>query len=151
VLKRGVMHFWLRFVNWHGFLALALSVVLFLYLLFTGERSWLLGVSGTVTLLGIIFALRLYFAYLGRALGRFERMKSKSVQITFTDESFSTTTDLGSGSVNWNNIRFIWRFPDVWLLFLEWNNFMSLPTENLDDEVKAFIVERVQGHGGKVA
>ncbi len=150
ILKSAVLHFWLRFINWHGFLAAGLLVLVSLYFLFTGDRSWLLGVSGSFAVLWVLCILVGYYVYLGRSLGRFARMRSKSVEITLTDETFATSSDLGSGAVAWDRINSVWRFSDVWLLFLEQNVFVTMPAKQLDDEVKAFIVEKVKGHGGKI-
>ena len=77
-------------------------------------------------------------------------MKSKSVEIMFTYSGFVTKSDLGTGEMNWHGISQVWRYPDVGLLFFDRHGFITFPIQQLDDEVRGLIVERVESQGGKV-
>lgn len=150
ILKRGVRRFWIRFINWHGFAAIGVAVGGFLYFLLAGDRSWLLGIFGILAGLLVLMPVLLYLTYLRRGLAKFSKMNSKSVEITLTEADFTTKSDLGTSSVPWTSFQKLWRYPDVWLLFYDRNAFITLPAGQLDEEVKAMLVEQVCGSGGKV-
>lgn len=150
ILKCGVRRFWIRFINWHGFLAIGLAVGGFLYLLLAEDRSWLFWTCAVLASLLVVLPILLYFVYLRQGLTKFARMQSKNVELALTESEFMTKSDLGTVSVPWTTFSKLWRYPDVWLLFFDGNSFMTLPANQLDDEVKTMLIEQIRGSGGKV-
>jgi hypothetical protein len=77
-------------------------------------------------------------------------MSKPTAVFEFTDEEISSETDLGSSRMKWKAIKKIWRFPEAWLLFItEWQ-YITLPIADLTDEIRQFILVKVQEQGGKV-
>jgi hypothetical protein len=84
-----------------------------------------------------------------RSLARFERMSTKTADLSFTESGLQMTSDLGTQEFRWQLVERAWTYPRVWLLFVS-GTYMTLPPRNLDDETKRFILEQVKRHGGRV-
>ena len=59
------------------------------------------------------------------------------------------TSDLGQQEFRWQLIDRVWTYPRVWLLFVG-GTYMALPPGNLDQETKAFVLDHIKQHGGRV-
>lgn len=77
-------------------------------------------------------------------------MHSKSANFTFSDESLTVSSDLGKSEMSWRAIEKIWKFPDVWLLFVSKSVFITLPLSDIDASTQEFIAEQTLRHGGRV-
>jgi hypothetical protein len=151
IIHQAVRHYWWRTTGRHGLLWMTLTFSGTAVLLVKGDRSWLVGGLGTVSALLALSTTCLYVVSLRRALWKFNRMLSKSIHFTFTESEISSTSDLGSSKFSWRAIMEVWRFPDVWLLFVAKNIYFILPLAELDLSIQAFIADRVAHHGGRVA
>jgi RNase P protein component len=47
-------------------------------------------------------------------------------------------------------IEKIWEYPSVWLVFIVKQGYTTLPTANLDEELKQFIAEKVRKNNGGI-
>jgi YcxB-like protein len=150
IIRRAVAHFWFRFVAWHGFAAIAICVGGAVALAVAGDRSWKLGVLGTFGFVLLTMSAAVYIVFLRRSMSKFERMGSKTVVFTFSDERLATASDLGNSVVSWKAIERIWKFPDIWLLFVAKTAYITLPITDIDKATQDFIVEQVVQHGGRV-
>jgi hypothetical protein len=150
LIKRATMRFWLRFIAWHGFAVVVLMSVCLLYLLMIGDHSWYVSVGATVLALAVLMGPSVYFVYRNRSLATFRRMAEPTVTMNFSDAGISTQSDLGGGNLAWRGITQVWTFPEVWLVFIAKWHYFTIPTESLSDEVRQFIKQKVQEHGGKV-
>ena len=150
LIKRTTMRFWIRFIAWHGFAAVALGIALLTYWLLTGDSSWYVGAFGAVLVLAIFTGSSVYCVYRNRALATLRRMIEPTVTMDFSDAGISTQSDLGGGNLSWRAITKIWTFPEAWLVFTsEWHYF-TIPTDALTDDIQQFINRKVLEHGGKV-
>ncbi len=150
LLRRAVWRFWSRAVGWAGAAAFVLAVAMFSYLLATGDRSWEIGVYGTLLLLMVATAVALYLVHYRAAIGKLRLMKVPEVTIEMTPERLRITADSGVGEIIWPAIKEVWRFDEVWLLFLSRAQFITFPLADLDAEARDFILDRVRSGGGKV-
>lgn len=151
LLRKGIRAYWRRQVGvTFPLVALLLSGYLG-YLLSTGNRSWLVGVLGTVIVFALVMMAAVYFVHLGRALKRLREMKSPEVVLELADEAFRITSDLGSSEIKWALVQRLWRLDDVWLLFFSGGEFMSMPVADLPAEARAYIEARLVAHGAEVA
>jgi hypothetical protein len=151
IIRKAVGHFWLRFIAWHGFAAIAFCIVGTIVLAVAGNRSWLVGALGAIGLMLLTTSTGVYVAFLKRSMWKFNRMASKSVVFTFADERFTVVSDLGSSELSWKAIEQVWRFPELWLLFASKTTYITLPIADIDPSAKDFIIEQVVRHGGRVA
>jgi hypothetical protein len=135
-----------------GFLIALISLATFFsYKVFSGERDWFVGVLGAVLLLGLMTIAATYFVHLHRLLGRLRRMKVPEGLLELGEERFKVTSDVGSSEIEWSLVRVIWRFEKVWLLFFSAGEFMTLPTAEMTEDAREFIVRRAEANGAKVA
>jgi hypothetical protein len=150
LVKRTVRRFWTRLIGWHGFAIVAFLAVVIAYLLAVGDSSWLVPALGTLLGIAVLVGSSVYFVYRHRALSTLRRMAQPTALVTFTDTGVATRSDLGGGDVSWRAITQVWKFPEVWLLFVAKGTYFMIPTEALADDVRKFICDKVREHGGKV-
>jgi hypothetical protein len=150
LVKRATMRFWVRLIGWHGFAVTALMAIAIAYLFASGDTSWYVTLSGCVLALALVVGSAAYFVYRHRALTTLRRMSRPTASITLTDAGLSTKSDLGGGDLSWRAITRVWRFPEVWLLFVAKGSYFTIPTEALTDEVRKFIETKVHEHGGRI-
>ena len=68
----------------------------------------------------------------------------------FDDEGVSTRSDLGASEIKWKLVKKAWAFPEVWLLFVTNNQYITLPTKDLGSEAEQFIRQKIEESGGRV-
>jgi len=150
LMRRAVMAFWFRITGWRFFVAGIISIFSLIYLLLNGNRSWEVGVMGTVVAFAIVISITVYVVHYRSAINRFRRMRIPEGTFESGDETFRITSDVGSTELSWKTIREVWRFPDFWLVFFSPALFITLPTADLDDEAREFIASQIKSHGGKI-
>ena len=89
--------------------------------------------------------------YVSQARRKFTAMGDPLVVWRFSEATVGTRSGLGTTEVPWQLVTKVWRFDDVWLLFFGHGGYSTLPTAPLGDDVRDFIVRRVEACGGKVA
>jgi len=149
VISEAARRFAFRSIRWDGFAVFFALGAALGYLLASGDRSWIVGVFGTVVLLMTIVGVALYVVPYRRSLARFERMSAKTAELSFTESGLSMTSDLGRQEFRWQLIERVWTYPRVWLLFVG-GTYMTLPPGNLDQETRAFVLDQIKQHGGRV-
>ena len=149
VIAEAARRFAFRSIRWDGFAVFFLMVGVLAYLIATGDRSWIVGLVGAVVLFAAIVGVALFLVPYRRSLARFERMSTKTADLSFTESGLQMTSDLGTQEFRWQLVERAWTYPRVWLLFVS-GTYMTLPPRNLDDETKRFILEQIKRHGGRV-
>jgi hypothetical protein len=144
LIKFAVWKFWTRSIGVGGFVGYSVVVVGCLYFLLSGDRSWIVGLLGSVVLLGTGIGISSYFIYLNRSLEKFKRMDDATAKLHFNDESIGIQSDIGSTELKWKMIEKVWKYPDVWLVFIAKQGYITLPTASLDNELKEFITSKIE-------
>ena len=150
LLRQAVWRFWRRSVGWGFFVALVLLAGVVLFLWWRGDRSWLLGATGTVLVLGLVVIAALYVSHFRNTLGTFRAMGPATATMQMDEASFTVSSSLGSTTMPWTAVNELWQFPDVWLLMYSKAQFSTLPLASLPPDVQSFILQRVQAAGAKV-
>lgn len=149
LIKFVVWKFWMRSVGIGGILSFAIVCVAFVYFLFSGDRSWLLGFSGSVVGLCLVFGLVLYFVTLNRSLEKFRQMDKPTANFRFTDDRIGIESDIGSNELSWKMVEKIWKYPLVWMMFIKKQGYITLPTASLDEELMEFISLKIEKNGSQ--
>ncbi len=149
VIAEAARRFAFRSIRWDGFAVFSVMVGVLAYLIATGDRSWIVGLVGAVVLFAAIVGVALFVVPYRRSLARFERMSTKTAELSFTESGLKMTSDLGQQEFRWQLVERAWTYPRVWLLFVG-GTYMTLPPRNLDEETKRFILEQIKQHGGRV-
>ena len=119
----------------------------------------------TIGIITFTFTLLLYYlvgwlGYENRVRHFASLQKNRPISIYLNDEDLIIRTDENGPiedyayhlTYKWHTVRLVWRFKDVWLLFpLTNQNYVSIPTSELTDEIKQFIENQVTKVGGRLA
>lgn len=149
IIAESARRYTFRSIRWDGFAAFFLLLGVLAYLIVSGDRSWIVGLVGAVVLLMASVGVALYVVPYRRSLARFERMSSKTIDMSFTESGLRMSSDLGQQEFRWPLVDRVWTYPRVWLLFVG-GTYMTLPTKSLDEETKRFVLEQINQHGGRV-
>ncbi len=150
LVRAAVSAFWRRTVGTAFLLALGLLASSFAFLLWQGDRSWLVGALGAFLFFGALFALLIYVVHLRNALAKLRGMGSPIATLELAEASFSLSSGLGSSSLPWSSVREVWRFPSFWLLLFSKAQFVTVPLARVPAEAQDFILGRVRAAGGKI-
>ena len=142
VARSIVRGFGLRF-----FVACALLVACIAYLLSHGDRSWVVGALAATLLFVGIFFLVIYLAHRLNTVGRFRQMQIPEATLTYTEEQFTLTSELGSATLPWSSITEVWRYPRFWLVLFSRSQFSTLPLDCHDPDIRAFITRKTSSKG----
>jgi hypothetical protein len=96
LIRRAVLAFWFRVTGWRFFIAFALVLVPFTYLVAIGDRSWWVGVFGSILVLAVLFAFALYFVHYRASITKFRAMKNPEATFEAGEERFRVCSDIGS-------------------------------------------------------
>jgi hypothetical protein len=124
------------------FVACGLLVVCLVYLLWSGDRGWAVGAFAAALIFIGLFFLVIYLAHYRNTIGRFRQMRSPEATLSYDDERFTLTSELGSATMPWSSITEVWRFQRFWLLLFSRSQFVTLPLDALDDSTKEFITQK---------
>ena len=149
LINFAVWKFWTRNIGLSNFIIFALVCVAFIGVFLSGDRSWFLGFLGAAIAFCLGIGCVSYFIYLSRSTEKFNRMETPTAKFRFTDERIGIESDIGWTELSWKMIEKIWKYPSVWLVFIAKQGYITLPTVNLDDELKQFIILKVRENGGK--
>jgi hypothetical protein len=151
LIRRAVQAFWWRTTGWRYVGAFLVVLGSFSYLLWSGDRSWVVGLSGSGLVLAVAFAVALYAIHYRASVGRFRRMRKPEANIELGEERFRVSSDVGTSELAWSAVTEVWLFPEFLLLFLSAAHFITLPTADLDTNSRDFILAKARSNGAKVA
>jgi len=151
LIRRAVQRFWWRTTGWRYVGAFLVVAGSFFYLLWSGDRSWWVGLFGAVLALAVVFAVALYAIHYRASVGRFRRMRTPEATIELGEERFRVSSDVGTSELAWSAVTEVWLFPEFLLLFFSAAQFITIPTADLDTNSRDFILAKARANGAKVA
>lgn len=150
LIKRTIKSYWWRQIGPVFLSVTVLMTVLLIYLLVKGDRSWLVGLIGTVISMAVSVMTASYFVHLKRSLTKLRSMGKPEGILELEDARIRITSDMGSSYVQWSLIKQLWRFDEAWLIFFSAGEFMTLPIKNISTENKEFMLSKLQQVGAKI-
>ncbi len=126
------------------FFALAVVAAAAVYLILHGDRSWFVGVFGSLLAFAGLFFVFIYLAHSRNTVGRFRQMRVPEATLSCNEDQFTLTSELGSATMPWSSITEVWQHPRFWLILFSRSQFSTLPLDCLDDETRAFITRKTQ-------
>lgn len=151
LVRRAVFGYWRRTVGLGFAIALLILLLGLGRLVYSGDRSWLVGVLASAVMLGIGFPIALFVVHYRNSIQKFRAMGEPSALLVATESTLSITSGAGVASVPWSSVVEVWRFPDFWLLLFSRSQFVTLPLADVPPSVQTFILDRVREAGGKTA
>jgi hypothetical protein len=125
--------------GWPGLLAFVGGSSALAFLIFAGDRSWVVGFAGACFLICAFILVWGYIAHFRNTAARFRRMSNPQGHFIFRDDDFTIASDAGSATLRWSSVREVWAFPKFWLVLLSRSQFVTFPIEGVSDEVLRFI------------
>jgi hypothetical protein len=88
LLRQAALAFWRRTVGTGLFVALAIIACGLVWLVWHGDRSWLVGAAGGLLVFGFGIAFAVYFVHLRNSLAKFRAMGVPQAELTLDETSF---------------------------------------------------------------
>jgi hypothetical protein len=151
LLRRAVFAYWRRSIGLVLPAAFAFLVADLVFLLASGDTSWIVGVFATVIFLTGVFFAALYVIHYRNALQKLRDMGAPHARFRADEPTFTVESKIGHSTFRWSSIREVWRFPTFWLLLFSKAQFMTLPLSCVSTEMQVFILRRIQAMGGKIS
>lgn len=150
LIRHAVWLYWKRTVGRLYLWVLLAMTVGFFGLLFQGDRSWLIGLVGTILAISYLMLVSIYVAHFKNSMAKFRDVGSPSAIFRAEALTFTIESGIGTSKLQWSAVKEIWQFEDVWLLLFSKAQFSTLPVANLPIDLQAFILEKVRLEGGKI-
>ncbi|MFM8292118.1 MAG: YcxB family protein [Planctomycetia bacterium] len=148
--RRAVFGFWWRTVGPRYLLTLAAVSLCVGYLVWQGDRSWLIGVFGAVLIFGAVIPGALFWTQYRQAFAKLHGMKTPEARLAVSDAGLTVTSDLARSEIPWSTVTGVWRFPAFWLLVFSRSQFMTIPIDSVPLDVRNRITSAVEKAGGTV-
>jgi hypothetical protein len=100
--------------------------------------------------MGVGIFVAAYFQRLNHALVQLRTMGDGTVHYEVSDSLIKASSSLGSTEVKWEMFKALWIFPRVWLLMFDKAGYLTLPSEQLNEDIKSFLKQRIAAVGGKI-
>jgi hypothetical protein len=139
LIKAVSRRFVLRFLGVGYFVAVAILIVFVVYLTLNQVNDWITGALSVVLAFGIIVPSALWWKTERTGLARLKQMDKPIVKFEFSDKGITVDSELGKATVGWKSVEKIWEFPNAWLLFVGKQQYNTIPTSALSDDLKNFI------------
>lgn len=144
LLRRAAWNFSLRYFGWGGLIAEAVALILFTYFYSTDSGSSFTVMFGFLFFFGLATFVFGYLAIVRRSMEQYRKMRSPQVTFRFSDETIYTKSDLGVSEMPWGTIDKLWKSSHVWLLMVTKVNYITLPADALDEELKQLISTKLE-------
>ncbi len=150
LIKDTVRKCWFRQIGPFFFVVLSALTIYAIYLIFSGDRTWYVGLIGTVVIIGAITIFASYIVQINRALTRLKRMEKPNAIFEYSENNFKVTSDIGSSEFKWSLISKIMCLDRAWVIYFSENETMTLPITNINEDSRAFILSKVRENKGKI-
>lgn len=150
LLRQAVWGFWRRTVGVGFVVAWVISALCWGVLMAQGYATWLLGALAAVLVMAVVLVAALYGVHYRNTMRTFKAMGNAPATFCADESSFTTSSTIGSATLQWSAVRELWRFQDVWLLVYGKSQFSTLPLTCMSAPMQAFVVQRIELAGGKV-
>ena len=151
LVARAVGLYWRKTMGVGFLVAVGLMILVLSWRLIDGDRSWLVGLVAAVVLLGVLMPVSVYVAHYRSSMGMFRRTTRPTAQLVTDQDAITISSDRGSSALKWELVKEVWRFETMWLMLFSKAQFVILPLADLPEPMQAFILERVEASGGKIA
>lgn len=137
--KLGLRRYWMRI---YGYRTIAIKVLLLLmsFLLWYVEAKTRLQVVVWITFAILTLnSVLAYSRFMGNSMHTWRKMEDRSITYEFRDNGVTTASELGRGEFKWRLFEKIWKYSDIWLLFVTRHQFYILPTKDCSPELHGYL------------
>jgi hypothetical protein len=144
LIKKSVLFFWWKTTGFLFFFAMFITFVSFVFLLLSGNSSWITGLIGTVLFFAVLIVTLLFYSHYINGMKKLKSMGQPIAQITLRDHDFTITSGAGTNILPWSSVTEIWKSETFWLLLFAKNSFFTLPLQNVPKETQDFILSKIR-------
>jgi hypothetical protein len=148
-IKYACRKFFARYVGIGLPIVCLLMLIALAQRLAAGKMDLLAGCNLAVVVMGAGFFLSAYIQRRSYLLSQF-RKTGNVVSYELSEEFFKAKSDMGSSELKWETFKGIWIFPRVWLLMFDKASYVTLPVDQVSNEVKEFLKKKIISVGGKI-
>ena len=150
LVKQAVFAYWKKSVGYALPAVIIFMALLAGYLIYAGNYSWLTGLVLSSVGIGAICIFALFVVHYLNSMKKLKEMAIPEAILTAETKSFTVTTSKASSTIQWSIIQEVWCYEGFWLLLFSKAQFMTIPLENIPEEMKSFLINKVEEAGGKV-
>ena len=148
-IKYACRKFFARYIGFGLPVVCLLMIVALVQRIYSGKPDMLAGCYLAIVIIGSGFFLSAYLQRRSYLLSQF-RKTGNSISYELSEEFFKAKSEMGSMELKWNSFKAIWVFPKVWLLMFDKAGYLTLPIEQVSNEVKEFLKQKIVSVGGNV-
>ncbi|MGI9479891.1 MAG: YcxB family protein [Hyphomicrobiaceae bacterium] len=126
-----------------GLMAAVVTLAVWVYLLWQGDRSWFVGAIGAILMVFVLIFARLWRWRHVEMRRKLAAIPSRQTVVTLSEDGIAFDSEAGAMTLPWTTFTELWRLERCWLLFLEPNNFVTLPIDGVPQDALDFIEQRV--------
>lgn len=115
-------------------LAASALLVFVVFLLWRGDRGWLVGALSIVVLMPPLLLAVVWRVHHRNTVGKLRNMPAPEATFVFADEALMIESGVGSASIPWSGLIEVWERPGYWMLFTSKAQFMTLPVGDLPED-----------------
>ena len=148
-IKYACRKFFVRYLGIKFPVLWTVMIVFFAQRVVAGKMDLLAGCALALVIVSVGVFVSAYFQRCGYALSQF-RKTGRVVSYDLSEEFFKAKSDLGSTELKWLAFKGIWIFPKVWLLMVDRATYLTLPQDQVGNDVKEFLKQKIISVGGKI-
>lgn len=144
LITRAVRAYWSQQVGILLPIVTLAMAVLAIYLIVSGDRSWLVGAVSVAVFLAIATMISIYVVHLRRSTKKLDAMGEMSATLTMDHDHLRMESGAGAAELPWASIVTARKYNDFWLVHLENAAFFTIPTVGLADSDRELISKRLE-------
>lgn len=151
LIRQAVFSFWKKSLGPGVLIALAVTVAAAAILVFSDDDTWIGAALGVLIALYLCFLATIYVVHLRNAMAKFQDLGEEAIATFAADaDTFTLSSSIGSSTMRWSTIKEVWRFSKFWLILFSKAQFVTIPLENMDQDMQLFVLEKARANGTKV-
>ncbi len=148
LFRRALNRFWFRTYGLRLIICAGIVELGLICLSSTVMRGGFLFASWSVFVIIVVLSLVNYTRYMRNSMRIRSKLEDHSVSCRFSNQGVSISSELGSSELKWRAFEKLWKHSDLWFLFMDKNQFLILPTDKLDEDLRDFIEHCIRLTGG---
>ncbi len=147
--RRAVARYWQGQFGWRTVIELIAGIAILIFIA-PYTVGWVTGAFGAVLFIYALLGSYAYFSQRKRILDVFRRMENPEASWVLNDAFLATRSSLGYSELAWSNIAELWKFDDLWLIFVAKNAFSTLPLVGVSTDARIFLENKIVASGGRI-
>ncbi|MBB6482677.1 YcxB family protein [Spirochaeta isovalerica] len=141
LIARTTLSYLNKSMGWSFYTAMGISLLITLFLYFSGNRTVLLPVFLGVLILGVLIYLRMFAFYFSGANGEYKKLRGSRISATIRENGITFGT--GGETLRWKDLSKFSNTDEAFLFFVTKDKYIICPSSDIDEETRSFIFEKL--------